>query len=88
VSIHRVRCSFSLLVVLVFGLENGFPPSVVELGHEWVPGDKDCRNAVEDSEALRRVSPGLSWHNRNGEGGNLTRLVVGAGGWSSSSRLE
>jgi hypothetical protein len=43
-------------VVLVFGLENAFHRSVVELAYDWAPdAHPQDRNAVEESEERRVV---------------------------------
>jgi hypothetical protein len=49
-----------------------FSRFVVRLGHEWaLDRHRDCRNAVEDSDALPELSGGLSWHNLNEEAGKM-----------------
>jgi len=51
-----VPVSFSRFVVLVLGLKHAFFPLRSEVGTRvGARKTRDCRNAVEDSEALRRV---------------------------------
>jgi len=53
-----------------------FSRFVVRLGHEWaLDRHRDCRNAVEDSDAFPELSVGLSWHNPKRRSGKTKKAI-------------
>jgi len=62
-----------------------FSRFVVRLGHEWaLDRHRDCRNAVEDSDAFPELSVGLSWRNEEA-GKQAKRRFLG---WNGASGME
>ena len=75
---------------MVFGLENAFPPSVVELAHDWAPDRTPA--GPERSGGLggfaESCAGGLSCDNGTEGGGKLNRKLSSRLEWKNGMEAE